>query len=165
MKEVYIKFNLIDLVKNKLDKIEIENNYDDLPKAMANYFEKLLEKYDDIKIYISKRLKNILNYSKKKLKTDTVTNFINSFKKDKLKLKMEIIKKIDVENFNDELNKDIENRYTKISQEFYDKKYDEEVFNFFKNFLKSEAKKIIDQNIKDLKLEDLKSIIEKIWNN
>ena len=78
---------------------------------------------------------------------------------------MEIIKKIDVENFNDELNKDIENRYTKISQEFYDKKYDEEVFNFFKNFLKSEAKKIIDQNIKDLKLEDLKSIIEKIWNN
>ena len=165
MKEVYIKFNLINLVKNKLDKIEIENNYDDLPKAMANYFEKLLGKYDDIKIYISKRLKNILNYSKKKLKTDTVTNFINSFKKDKLKLKMEIIKKIDVENFNDELNKDIENRYTKISQEFYDKKYDEEVFNFFKNFLKSEAKKIIDQNIKDLKLEDLKSIIEKIWNN
>ena len=156
---------MIDLVKNKLDKIEIENNYDDLPKAMANYFEKLLGKYDDIKIYISKRLKNILNYSKKKLKTDTVTNFINSFKKDKLKLKMQIIKKIDVENFNDELNKEIENRYTKISQEFYEKKYDKEVFNIFKQVLKSEAEKIIYQTIKDLKNDDLKSLIEKIWTN
>ena len=78
---------------------------------------------------------------------------------------MEIIKKIDVENFNDELNKDIDNRYTKVSQEFYDKEYYEEVFNFFKSFLKSEAKKIIEQNINELKLEDLKSIIGKIWIN
>ena len=70
---------------------------------------------------------------------------------------MKISKKIDVEKFNDELNKEIGDRYIKISQEFYNNKYDEEVFNFFKTFLKNEAKKIIEQTIKDLKPEDLKA--------
>ena len=164
-KEDYIKLNIMDLAKNKLDKIQIENNLDDLPKTMSKYFEKLLGKYDDITIYIKGYLKNLLIYSKQKLKTNTITNFIDSFKKNKLKLKMQIIKKIDVENFNDELNKEIENRYTKISQEFYDKKYDEEVFISFKQILKSEAEKIIYQAIKDIKDDDLKSLIEKIWIN
>ena len=165
MKEIFIKENIADIAKNKLDKVEIEHNVNDLPKTMANYFEKLLGKYDEINLYISKYLKTFLNYSKNKLKTNTVTNFINDFKQNKLKLKMEIIKRIDIENFNDELNKEIDNRYTKISQEFFDKKYDKEVFNFFKNYLKSEANNIIYQTIKDFKYEDLKPIFEKIWPN
>ena len=156
-KNISTKLNLIDIVNKKLEQIEIENNLNDLPNTMSKYFEKLLGEYEDINKYISGHLKNLLVFSKNKLNTDTVNNFIDRFKKEKLKLKMKISKKIDVEKFNDELNKEIGDRYIKISQEFYNNKYDEEVFNFFKTFLKNEAKKIIEQTIKDLKPEDLKA--------
>ena len=149
------------IVKNKLDNIELEKNLNDLPNVMSKYFEKLLGKRDDIAIYINGYLKTLLNISKNQMKADTITNIIDRFKIEKLKLKIKSSKKIDIENLNDELSKDLKNKYLEGSKKFYENKYEEEIFDFFKDFFKVEAKNIIEQSIKNLKLEELKPFIKK----
>ena len=160
-KNIHEDLDVMKIVKNKLDNIELEKNLNDLPNVMSKYFEKLLGKRDDIAIYINGYLKTLLNISKNQMKADTITNIIDRFKIEKLKLKIKSSKKIDIENLNDELSKDLKNKYLEGSKEFYENKYEEEIFDFFKDFFKVEAKNIIEQSIKNLKLEELKPFIKK----
>ena len=80
---------------------------------------------------------------------------------EKLKLKVVKTKKIDLDNFDKELNKELKKHYTQISNKYYQEKFNNEVFNFFLEFYKNEAEKIINQTIKGMKIDDLKPIIEK----
>ena len=160
-KNIHEDLDIMKIVKNKLDNIELEKNLNDLPNVMSKYFEKLLGKRDDIAIYINGYLKTLLNISKNQMKADTITNIIDRFKIEKLKLKIKSSKKIDIENLNDELSKDLKNKYLEGSKEFYENKYEEEIFDFFKDFFKVEAKNIIEQSIKNLKLEEFKPFIKK----
>ena len=52
-------------------------------------------------------------------------------------------------------------KYNKVSQKFYEHKFKGKFFSFFMNFLKEESETIISQSIKVLKIEDLKSLLEK----
>ena len=154
---------LMEKVKDNIKRIKPEKDLDDLPKSLSNYFENLLGKRNDINQYLYKSLKTMLNYSKRGINADTINDLIETFKKEKLKLKVTETKskKIDIENLDDELSNEIKKKYNKISQRFYELKFKEKFFTFFSNFLKEQSEKIISQSIKVLKLEDLKPLIEK----
>ena len=154
---------LIEKIKNNLDIIKPEKNLDDLPKTFSEYFGKLLGKREDINNYLNKHFKTVLNYTKRAVDADTINNFIDLFKKEKLKLKIpqKKSKSIDIENIDDELSKEITKKYNQIFRQLYGEKFKQEIFNFFINFLKSEAENNIIQSIKNLKIEDLKPLIQK----
>ena len=160
-KNIHDNLSIIEIVKNKIEKIEDEKDLNELPISISKYFEKLLGKRDDIVKYLEKHFETLLNYSKRVIDTDTITNFIDNFKQEKLKLKVKKSKKIDIENLDEELNKELKKKYYDISKNFYEEKFNEEFYKFFLNFMKTEAEKIIVQSIKDLKMEDLKPFIEK----
>ena len=159
--DIHDKSNIMTIVKNKIEKIEVEKDLDDLPNCILKYFEKILGKRDEIISYLSKDLELMLNYSKRAIDTDTITYFIDNFKLEKLKLKVVKTKKIDLDNFDNDLNKELKKHYSQISKKYYQEKFNEEVYNFFLNFYKVEAEKIIAQTIKDMKIDDLKPLIEK----
>ena len=153
---------LIEIIKINLDKIKPEKNLDDLPTTFSEYFEKLLGKSEDINYYIESHSKTVLNYTKREIDTDTINNFIELFIKKKLKIKIpeKKSKSIDIKNIDDELTKEITNKYNQIFGKFYGEKFKQIIFNFFVNFLKSEAENIIIQTIKSLKIADLKPLLE-----
>ena len=109
----------------------------------------------------------MLNYCKRAIDTDTITSFIDNFKMEKLKLKVVKTKKIDLDNFDNELNKELKKLYSQISKKYFEEKFNEEVYTFFFTFYKAEAEKIIAQSINDMKIDELKPIIEKnyLFNN
>ena len=160
-KNIHDNLSIMELVKKKIDDIEEEKDLSELPISISKYFEKLLGKRDDIIKYLEKHFETLLNYSKRAIDTDTITNFIDNFKEEKLKLKVKKTKKIDIENIDEELNKELNKKYSQISNNFYEKRFNEEFYKFFLELMKTEAEKIIVQVIKDLKMEDLKSFIEK----
>ena len=82
----------------------------------------------------------------------------------KLKVTKSKSKTLEIENLDDEFNKELKKRYNEISKNYYDQKFKEELFNYFSDFLKKEAEKIIGQVIKELKFEDYKVLIEKYFN-
>ena len=154
---------LKEKVKKRIEKIKADKNFDELPDSFSKYFEKLLGKRDDITQYLYQNFQNLLNYAKQAIDLNTTADFIDNFKKEKLKLKIKNTtnKKFDLENLDDELNKEIKKKYNQISQEYYKKRFKTDFFNFFSNYLTIEAKKIISQSIKNLNFEELKSFIEK----
>ena len=165
--DIHDKSNIMTIVKEKIEKIKAEKYSDDLANCIPKYFEKILGKRDDIISYLSKDLKIMLNYCKRAIDTDTITSFIDNFKMEKLKLKVVKTKKIDLDNFDNELNKELKKLYSQISKKYFEEKFNEEVYTFFFTFYKAEAEKIIAQSINDMKIDELKPIIEKnyLFNN
>ena len=155
--------NIMKLVKDKIEKIEQEKNLSDLPSSVSNYFEKLLGKITEINNYLNKASKNMINYSKMAIDIDSITKYIEIFKKEKLKLKItgNKNKNLNIENFDDDLNKELKKIYSKISENFYQEEFKEEIFNFFIDLIKQVAEVIILESLKDLKFEELKPLIDK----
>ena len=163
---IHNDISINEKVKLNIEKIIPEKDLDDIPDSLSKYFEKLLGKRDDINQYIYKHIKTSLNYSKTSIGIDTMKDFIDNFKEEKLKLKVTKSKSktLEIENLDDEFNKELKKRYNEISKNYYDQKFKEELFNYFSDFLKKEAEKIIGQVIKELKFEDYKVLIEKYFN-
>ena len=163
-KEIHVNTdNVMDIVKMKIEEIKPDNNLD-LPDSVANHFEKLLGKRDDIIKYLRGISKSSSQYSKRVTDIDTISSLIDKFKAEKLKLKVVKTKNLDIESIDEELNKELISFYSKISQAFYEQKYGEIISKFFKDFIKREAEKIILQTLKDLTIENLKPSIENILN-
>ena len=164
----YIHNDLIinEKIKLNIEKIIPEKDLDDIPNSLSKYFETLLGKRDDINQYMLGHFKTSLNYSKRAIDTDTLKDFINNFKKEKLKLKVSESKSktLEIENLDGEFNKELKKRCDEISKNYYAEKFKEDLFNYFSNFLKTEAEKIMEQAIKDLKIEDYTVLIEKNFN-
>ena len=158
---IYKDLNFIEIIKKNIQNIEAQKDLDDIPNSISKYFEKLLRKREDINQYISKQLKNTLIYSKRAINTDTMTDYIDKFKQEKLKIKVIKTKKIDIENLDNELNKDLKKKYDEIAKIYYEKEFIEEFYNFFLDFCKKEAENIIKQMIKELNYDYLKPFIEK----
>ena len=63
------------------------------------------------------------------------------------------------------MNKGLEEKYTKIAQIYYEKKFNEEILVYYSDLIKKEAESIAKKMIKQLKKEELKSLIEKELEN
>ena len=155
---------IMEIVCNHIETIEPAKDLNDLPSSISNYFEKLLGNKNEIKVYLSKASKNMLSYCKRAIDTDEINNYIKIFKKEKLKLKItdEKNKSINIENIDDDLNKELKKIYSKISETFYQVEFKEEIFKCFINLIKKEIEAIILENLRNLKMEEFNTLIDKI---
>ena len=154
---------LINSVKDKIKEIEKEknlNNNDNLINSLLIYIEKLLGKKEEITEYLKIQLGNCLNISKINVDNNILKSYIENFKENELKLKVNDSIKMFIKNLLDELNKDIKVKYTEIRNDLNDKIIREEFYNKFTNIVKTEAEHIVEQSINNLKKEDLNSMIE-----
>ena len=152
--------NTMEIIKDKIEKEHDEKDLDELAKSLNKYFEKLVGNTGNILIV---PLEQVILFSKEAIKTDVMNYLIDNFKQTKLRIKFSKKQKkyLKIENLSNELNKELEQRYSQISSQFFANAFKEEFYLFFKDFLKNEAEKIIARNIKDLKLEDLNPLVEK----
>ena len=159
--------DIIKYIQKNVAKIETKKNGDDLYNSICDIFEKLLGKLDGkSKEYLQKNIKNVLKYSKDGIYNDEIKDSIDKFKKEKLKFKN--IKKCDfIEKIDDNLNKELEEKYAKISTVYYKENFNDEIFLYYCNLIKKEVVSNIIKSINDLKKSgELKSLIEKeIENN
>ena len=155
---------ILEKVKIRIEAIEAEKNIDDLPTSVSNFFVKLLGNIKQINDYLNRYIENMLKFSKGAIDPNTINNYIEKFKKEKLKLKISGNKNkdINVQNIDDDLSKELKNIYSKISEKFYQEQFKEESFNIFVDMIKKVAETIIMESLKDLKIEEFNSIIDKI---
>lgn len=80
-----------------------------------------------------------------------------------MKLKISESKKkiLSIDELDKELIEEFKKKYEQVLQEFNQEKFKEEIFAFFVDFFKKEIMKIINENTKEFKIEDLKPFIEK----
>ena len=155
---------ILEKVRKRIEAIEPEKNIDDLPTSVSNFFEKLMGNIKQINDYLNRYIDNMFKFSKGAIDPNTINNFIEQFKKEKLKLKISGNKNkdINIQNIDDDLSKELKNIYSKISEKFYQEQFKEESFNIFVDMIKKVAETIIMESLKDLKIEEFNSIIDKI---
>ena len=114
-------------------------------------------------IHIYKYLSDLLIKYETSIKQDIINYYIQNFKKEKMKLKISESKKniLSIDELDKELIKEFKKKYEQVLQEFNQEKFKEEIFTFFVDFFKKEIMKIINENTKEFKIEDLKPSIEK----
>ena len=158
-------FNIFENVQKQIECITIQKNLENIPLTLSKHLEIIFGYKNEIVEYIYKQLENILNNYKVAIDNDNdfINNYIGNFKKEKFKLIISESKKkeLDIDKLDNELIQEFNKNYEEILEKSYKEKFKEVMYEFFDDFLKKEALKIIDECRKEFKIQDLELFIEK----
>ena len=162
---IKINFNLFENVQKAIECITIQKNLDNIPLTLSKHLEIIFGYKNAIVEYIYKHLENILNNYKASIDNDNdfINNYIEKFKKEKFKLIISESKKkeLALDKLDKELIQEFNKKSGEILEKTYKEKFKENMYEFFDDFLKKEALKIIDECKKEFTIQDLVPFIEK----